>query len=87
MPLSLSQTEFDNIVIGIAEHEVRMTNVTVAMKRQGDPDVWRQENELMMLQNILHALKHYDVDADFLSSDDIAYLHEMATQIVQNCPL
>ena len=87
MPLSLSQTEYDNIVLGIADHEVRMTDVLVAMKRQGDPDCWRRENELMMLQNILHALKHYDVDAEILTDEEIWYMHEMATQIVQYCPL
>jgi len=86
MPTSYTQTEYDNIVLGIADHEVRITDVLVAMKRQDDPDSWRLENELMMLQNVLHALKHYDVDADFLSDDDIYYLHELATLVVQNCP-
>jgi len=87
MPLSYTQTEYDNIVLGIAEHEIRITDKLVAMKRQNDPDCWRQENELMMLQNCLHALKHYDVDADFLSDEDIYYLHELCVLVIQSCPL
>lgn len=86
-PLTYTQETYDDIVIGIAEREVEMAVKIAALKRQGDPNVWERENELMMLQNILHALKHYDVDADFLTSEDIYYLHELATQVAQYCPL
>jgi len=87
MALVIAQTDFDNIVLGIANHQVRLGVITVAMHRQGDPDAWRREEELMMLQNIIDALRDYDVDADFLTDENIWYLHELATIVVENCPI
>ena len=87
MPLSYSQTDYDNIVLGIADHQVRLAGIAANMRRQGDPDAWRREEEGMLLMNILDALKHYDVDADFLTDENIWYLHELATIIVENCPI
>jgi len=40
-----------------------------------------------MLQNIIDALRDYDVDADFLTDENIWYLHELATIVVENCPI
>lgn len=87
MSLALTQVQYDDIVLGIAAHQVDLATIAIQMRRQGDPDAWRREEEAMMLMNILDALKHYDVDADFLSSDDIWYNHELATIIVENCPI
>jgi len=87
MSLSLSQTTYDDIVIGIAGYQVSMASIAADMRKQGDPDAWRQEEEGMMLMNILDALKFYDVDADFLTDDEVWYLHELATIIVENCPI
>lgn len=87
MSLALTQVQYDDIVLGIAAYQVDLGTIAIKMRRQGDPDAWRREEESMMLMNILDALKHYDVDADFLSSDDIWYLHELATIIVENCPI
>ena len=83
----MTQTEFDDIVIGIAGHEVRMANVTAYMKKQGDPDYLRREEEIMMLQNVLCSLKHYDIESEIITDDEIKQMYELATQIVQNCPL
>lgn len=87
MALSLSQTRYDDIVLGIATYQVDLGSIACRMRRQGDPDAWRQEEEYMMLMNILDALKHYDVDAEFLTDADVSYLHELATIIVENCPI
>ena len=87
MSLTILQTDFDNIVLGIAGHQVRLGVATAALRRQGDPDAWRREEELMMLQNIIDTLRDYDVDADFLSDENIWYLHELATIVVENCPI
>ena len=87
MPLSLSQAAYDSIVLGIADFQTDMAEKAIIMHAQGDPDAWRREEEAMMLMNILDALKHYDVDADFLTDENIAYLHELATIIVENCPI
>ncbi len=87
MSIEITQADFDSIVIGIAEHQVRLADITVAMRRQGDADAWRREEELMMLQNIINALRDYDVTDDYLSTQDIFNLHELATLIVENCPV
>jgi len=87
MSITIVQTDFDNIVLGIADHQIRLAVVTAALRRQGDPDAWRREEELIMLQNIIDALRDYDVDADFLSDENIWYLQELATIIVENCPI
>jgi hypothetical protein len=87
MALALSQAEYDDIVLGIADHQVRLANIAMIMRRQGDPDAFRREEESMMLMNILDALKFYDVDADFLTDDNVYYLHELATIISENCPI
>lgn len=87
MGLALNQTQYDDIVLGIADHQVRMATIAADMRRQGDPDAWRREEEAMMLMNILDALKHYDVDGDIFTDADIWYQHELATIIVENCPI
>ena len=87
MSLTIAQTDFDNIVLGIADHQVRLGIVAAALRRQGDPDAWRREEELMILQNIIDSLRDYDVDADFLTDENIWYLHELATIVVENCPI
>ena len=87
MARTILQADFDNIVLGISEHQVRLGVITVAMHRQGDPDAWRREEELMMLQNIIDALKNYDVTDDYLTDENIWYLHELATIVVEDCPI
>lgn len=82
-----TQAQFDDIVLGIADHEVRMTYITCQMRRQNDPDCNRREEELMMLQNVLFGLRNYDITADILTEAEIKYYYELATNIAQNCPL
>ena len=86
MALTMTQTEFDDMVLGIAGNQISLGIVTTAMHRQGDPDAWRREEELIMLTIIIDALKDYDVDADFLTNDNILHLRELATIIIENCP-
>ena len=87
MSIEITQTDFDSIVLGIAEHQVRLANITAAMRRQGDTDSWRREEELMMLQNIVNALRDYDVTDDYLSNQDILDLHELVILIVADCSI
>ena len=83
----MTQDEFDNTVLGIADNEVRMTYVTCQLRRQNDPDCNRREEELMMLQNVLNGLRNYDITSGILTDDQINYYYELATSIVQNCPM
>ena len=87
MSIEITQTDFDSIVLGIVEHQVRLGIITAAMRRQGDTDAWRREEELMMLQNIVDALRDYDVTDDYLSNQDILDLHELVILIVADCSI
>jgi len=83
----MTQTEFDNAVLSIAEHEVRVAYAACQLRRQNDPDHNRIEEELMMLQNVLNGLRNYDISSDILTDAEIAYYFELSTQVIQNCPL
>lgn len=83
----MTQTEYDDIVIGIAAHEIRMAEVTAQMRITSDPDYRRRQEEIIMLQNVLYALKHYDIESEILTDVEIRDMYELATLIVQNCPL
>ena len=83
----MTQTQFDDTVLGIAEHEVRIGYIACQMRRQNDPDHNRIEEELMMLQNVLTGLRNYDITSDILTDAEIDYYFELSTQIVQNCPM
>lgn len=85
--LSPTQSEFDNAVLGIAEYQVELASVAATMRANGDPEAWEREEQNMMLMNILDSLKFYDVDSTVLSSDDIVYMYELATQLIENCPI
>lgn len=85
--LRLTQEAYDSRVLGIADRFTDLTHKTLVMKTEGDPDVRRRENEAMMLLNILDALKHYDIDAEILTDQEIEYMHELATIVIENCPI
>ena len=82
----MTQTEFDQVVLGIQEHGVRIAYNAARMRIQNDPDCNRIERELMMLTVIIEALKNYDITSEILTDAEIAYYFELATQIVQYCP-
>jgi hypothetical protein len=83
----LTQDEFDDVVLGIADYQTNLAEKAIIMHAQGDSDTVRLENESMMLMNLLDALKHYDVDAEIFTDDEIEYMLELATNIVENCPI
>jgi hypothetical protein len=84
--LSITQEQFDDIVVGIGEHQVDLAYIAIQMRRQGDPDAGRRERESIFIMNILDALKNYDLEYETLTDDEIYYLQELATLAVQSCP-
>jgi len=85
--LSLKQEDYDAIVLGIADFQTDLAEKAFIMRVQGDPQAFIRENENMMLMNLLDALKHYDVDAEIFTDEEISYMHELATIIVEDCPI
>jgi hypothetical protein len=82
----MNQVEFDNAVLAFTQRGVDLMYITAKMKRQGDPDVRRLEQEYMFLQNVVSALRDYDITSDLLSTANIDYLFELATNVLQRCP-
>lgn len=82
----MTQNEFDDTVLAIASKHLDIMVITADLRRQGDPAAHRLEEEQMMVQNVISALKDYDVTSDVLSDDDINYLIELATGACITCP-
>lgn len=82
----MNQSEFDDKVLAVAQKGVVMAAHIADLRRQGDPDARRLEEEYIMLQNCLTSLKDYDITSDLLSDDDIKYVFELSTSILQTCP-
>lgn len=82
--MEITQEELNDIVLSIADHQVRLANLMSILRRQGDPDAWRREKENMMLFNILDSLKNYDLTYDIFTDTEIKYLLELATILTEN---
>lgn len=82
----MTQNEFDNKVLSIAEKEINMVSSIADLRRQGDPVSLKLETNQIFLQNILSALRDYDVDAEILTDSEMDYLFELATCVTQTCP-
>jgi hypothetical protein len=82
----VTQTELDDIVLCIATKGVDYAETTCDFRRQSDPDARRREEEYMMLRNIIFALHNYDLDSGILEDNEIQFLFELATLILEKCP-
>lgn len=82
----MTQAQFDGLVIAVSSYQSKMSEQTVALKKQGDPAAYHMEEKLIMLQNIINALAYYDLDSEILSDVDIKYYFELATNVVESCP-
>ncbi len=82
----MTQNDFDTIVIAIADKHVLRMGVVADLRRQGDPQAQRLEQEQMMLQNVLSAMQDYDVTSDILTDSDIEYLQELASGALISFP-
>jgi hypothetical protein len=82
----MTQTEFDNKVIAIAQKEIDLMATVVDLRRQSDPLSATLEERQMVLNNVLYALKDYDITSGILSDAEIDYLFELATLTVQTTP-
>lgn len=83
----VTQDYIDNIVSTIASFTTDFGIQVLQLAVQQDPDAWRSEQMLMALQNIQWALRDYDIDVDLFTEQEIMYMEELATQLIQDCPL
>lgn len=81
--LTYTQEEIDDIVIGMADHQVRMAQNVVTLKKAGVYQVTEIEERLMCLTNIIDSLKNYNMALETLTDDEIYKLIETATLIVE----
>lgn len=85
--LTLTQERFDDIVIGMVERQIDFMDITAQLRKQDDSAAYNREEENLMLQNLIDALKHYDVDSEILTDEEIYYYQELATLVVESCPM
>lgn len=82
----MTQDEFDNKVLAIAGKEVSLAVIVADLRRQDDPAALRLEEQGMTLNNVLSALKNYDITSGILTDTEIDYLFELATITTQTYP-
>lgn len=75
----MTQIEYDDKVLALASKHITLMGISADLRNQGDSEAQRLEEEQMFLQNIISALKDYDVTSDLLTSADIEYLFELGT--------
>jgi hypothetical protein len=83
----VNQDYIDNLVSIIATFTTDYGLQVLHLVVQQDPDAWRSEQTLMALQNIMWALRDYDIDVDLFTEQEIMYMEELALQMIQDCPL
>jgi len=83
----INQDYIDNLVQKIAVFTIDFGIQVLRLVVQQDPDAWRSEQMLMALHNIEWALRDYDIDVDLFTEQEIMYMEELATQLIQDCPL
>lgn len=83
----ITQTEFDNTLEVFFLNKVKFAEKVATLKRQDDPAAFNKEEYLMMFDNIMYALRDYDVTSELLEDDEIEYLFELGTQISLNWPM
>lgn len=83
----INQTEFDNTLEVFFLNKVKFAVKVATLKRQDDPAVYNKEEYLMMFDNIMYALRDYDITSELLDDDEIEYLFELGTQISLNWPI
>ena len=83
----ITQEHVDNLVLGIAAFTVDFAERCLDLFVQGDPDAWNQEQKLIAVQSVLWSLRDYDITTEILTEDEVMYLEELATSIIQDCPM
>jgi hypothetical protein len=82
----MTQSEFDDKVLAIAEREINLAAIIADLRRQGDPLASTLEDQGMILNNVLSALKNYDITSGILTDPQIDFLFELATITTQTYP-
>jgi hypothetical protein len=82
----MTQAEFDDKVLVIATQAINLASTVVDLRRQGDPLSLALEERQMMLNNVLGALKDYDITSGIISDSELEYLFELATITGQTTP-
>lgn len=82
----MTQTEFDNKVLAAVSGHINVMEIAADLRRQGDPQARRIEEEQIFCNNVITSLENYDVTSELLEDDDIEYLFELATGAIQKFP-
>jgi len=84
--MPIPQTQFDDSYMILALNQIKYSAFVSDLRRRNDPAAYNKEEYLMMFQNVMYALRDYDVTSLLLDDDEIEYLFELGTQISLNWP-
>lgn len=82
----MKQSELDNIILAMSSLGIVYAETTCDFNMRTDPDVLRRKEEYIMLRNIIYSLQDYDIEAGIITDEQIDYLCELATLILEKCP-
>lgn len=82
-----TQAEFDASIEILFLNKIRYSHKVATMRKQDDPAVMNKEEYLMMFDNVMYALRDYDVTSELFTDEEIEYLYELGTQISLNWPM
>ena len=83
----VTQEYVDDFVIGASSFAVDFAEKVMDLVVHNDPDAFREEQKLMALQAVIWSLRDLDIETEILSEDEIIFLEEIATGIIQDCPM
>ena len=78
----MTQDDLDTQVDFLCANEVKLASIAATMHRQGDPQAFFREDDLILLQNCLVTLKFYDVTSLLLTDAEIQTAIQLGTQTI-----
>lgn len=78
-----TQDRIDNIVIGITDVMVTLTDICMSLKAASDPGAYKMEEDLIALSVFCDSIRDYDVTSDILTQDEINTIIEFCVLITE----
>jgi hypothetical protein len=82
----MTQLEFDDSLDILFLNEIKFADVVAKLRKRMDPDAFKKEEHLMMFDNVMYALRYYDVTSAGLTDEQIQSLFELGTQLSLTWP-
>jgi hypothetical protein len=81
----MNQSEYDSSIDILRLNEIKYAKFVALLRRRNDPAAFNKEEYLMMFDNVLYALRDYDITTiGVLTDTEISYLFELGNQLSLN---